>query len=74
MIDRPFFVVSDREYMFNKGFIFNDDDLMNYVNKNNCIVATCNTDIVGKNVIHTPNKNIDPEEIAKIILKNTKNG
>lgn len=73
MVDKPFFVVSDREYLFNKGFIFKEEDLKEYVNKDNCIVATCNNDIIGNNVIYTPNSTIDPEEIAKIILENIKN-
>ena len=70
MIQPPFFIISDREYLFNKKCIFSNDDLKYYLNKDNCIIATCNRDIVGRNVIYTHDKNVDPEEIARTILQN----
>ena len=69
MIEPPIFIVTDREFPGNIYYKFNftKEDLLKYVNKENCIVATCQKDIIGQNVVYVQNKNLDPKDIAKII-------
>lgn len=70
MADKPVFIVTDREFPTKSCFNFNDDDLLKYVDKEDCIVVTCNKNIKGENVIYVQNKKLDPKDIAKIILTN----
>lgn len=70
MTGKPVFIVSDREFYEKKWCTFTRDDLLNYVGKEDCIVATCDRSIVGKNVVYTPAKIMNPKDIAEIILKN----
>jgi hypothetical protein len=41
---------------------------LKFVDKENCIVATADTGITGNNVVYIPKKDIDPKDIAEIIL------
>lgn len=70
MKDKPIFIVTDREFPTKPQFNFKKDDLLKYVNKDDCIVVTCDKSIIGKNVVYSRSKNIDPKEIAQIILDN----
>ena len=69
MKETPLFIVTDREFPTKPECNFKKEDLMKYVGKEDCIVVTCDKTIEGKNVIYVRNKNLDPEEIAKIIIK-----
>lgn len=69
MFGEPVFVITDREYITNKQWNFTKEDIEKYVNKKDCIVAVYDKTIVGDNVIYMPNKDIEPKEIAEIILK-----
>lgn len=68
MKGKPLFIVTDREFVVRKDCNFKKDDLVKYLNKEDCIVVTCDKTIAGKNVIYVQNKNLDPKDIAKIIL------
>lgn len=69
MKEPPLFIVTDREFPTKPECNFKREDLMKYVGKEDCIVVTCDKTIEGKNVIYVRNKKLDPEEIAKIIIK-----
>ena len=69
MIDPPTYIVTDRIFMTKPECNFEKNDLLKYVDKDNCIVVTCDKTIAGKNVIYVPNKNLDPVDIAEIIIK-----
>jgi hypothetical protein len=69
MKENPLFIVTDREFMTKPECNFKKEDLMKYVDKDNCLVVTCDMDIKGDNVIYVKNKKLDPEEIARIIIK-----
>lgn len=68
MKDKPIFIVTDRIFLSYPEFSFKKDDLLKYINKENCIVVTCDRNIIGKNVVYTDTPNIDTKEIANIIL------
>ena len=72
MIEKPVFIVSDREFPERPNFNFKKNDLLKYIEKDDCIVVTCDKEIDGRNVVHTNGKNLDPKEIAKIILQDEK--
>jgi uncharacterized protein (DUF1919 family) len=72
MKDLPFFIVTDRIFQTKPDCNFKRDDLLKYVDKDDCLVVTCDKSITGKNVIYVKNKNLDPIEIAEIILKENK--
>lgn len=70
MEDKPIFIVTDRIFYTLQGYSFKSEDLLKYVNKDDCIVVTCDTNISGNNVVYVINNEIDPKEIAQIILNN----
>ena len=47
-------------------------DIIKYVDKDDCIVVTVDKTIKGNNVVYVARKNLDPEVIAKIILRTMK--
>ena len=70
MSGKPLFIVTDREFVTNPKWSMKKEDIEKYVDKDDCIIAAYDSSINGKNVIHLPEPDLDPEEIAKIILKN----
>ena len=68
MEKEPLFIVTDRIFVSYPQFSFKDEDLLKFLNKDNCIIVTCNKEIVGKNVIYCDNKNIDTIEIASLVI------
>lgn len=70
MKDEPLFIATDREFYSRKEFNLEKEDLLKFVDKENCIVATADTEIKGNNVVYVPSREIDPKEIAEIILAN----
>lgn len=69
MKETPLFIVTDREFFSKPECNFKKEDLEKYVDKEDCLVVTCDKSIEGNNVIYVKNKKLDPEEIAKIIIK-----
>lgn len=65
----PLFIVSDREFPKRPQYNFNKEDLEKYVGKPNCVVAVFDRSIRGNNVIYMPFKNMDPKDIADVILR-----
>jgi len=68
MKDKPIFIVTDRIFPKKQKFNMSTEDLLKYVDKEDCIVVTCDRNIIGKNVVYSRDKNIDPIEIAQTIL------
>lgn len=68
MSGKPLFIVTDREYIVNKEWIFKKEDLEKYVGKDDCIVVVYDDSINGDNVIRMPEKNMQPKDIAALIL------
>lgn len=69
---KPLFIVSDREFVVNKNLNFKRENLIKYVNKEDCIVVTVDRTIKGNNVIYVAKKNMEPRDLAKIILRTVK--
>lgn len=69
---RPIFIVSDREFVVNKNLNMHKNDLMKYVNKEDCIVVTVDRNIKGNNVVYVAKKTMDPKDLARIILRTVK--
>lgn len=69
---KPLFIVSDREFVSNKDLNMQKKDIIKYVGKDDCIVVTVDKTIKGNNVVYVARKNLDPEVIAKIILRTMK--
>jgi uncharacterized protein (DUF1919 family) len=67
MFGKPFFVVTDREYITNKQWNFTKKDIENYLDKDDCIVAVYDRNIKGNNVVYLPEKDMEPKDIAKIL-------
>lgn len=67
MSGKPLFVVTDREYITNKQWNFSKEDIENYLDKDDCIVAVYDRSIKGNNVVYLPEKNMEPKDIAKIL-------
>lgn len=65
---KPIFIVSDREFVVNKNFNFPRNELVKYVNKEDCIVVTVDKTIKGNNVVYVAKKTMEPKDIARIIL------
>lgn len=74
MKDKPLFIVTDREFFKKTECNFQRDDLIKYVGKDDCIIVTCDRSIIGENVVYVENKNMDPKEIAEILVKEPKWG
>lgn len=72
MHNKPLFVITDREFVVNKKFNFTRNDLLQYINKNDCLIVTADKTLTGDNIIYVPHKKLDPEEISKIILESNK--
>ena len=70
MKDEPLFIATDRDFYYRKEFNLEKEDLLKFVDKEDCIVATVDTGITGNNVVYIPKKDIDPKDIAEIILAN----
>lgn len=69
---KPIFIVTDREFVANKNLNMYRKHLINYVNKDDCIVVTVDRTIKGNNVIYVAKKTLDPTTIADIILNKKK--
>lgn len=69
---KPVFIVTDREFVANKDLNMKKTDIIKYVDKEDCIVVTVDKGIKGNNVMYVARKNLDPEVIAKIILRSGK--
>ena len=69
---KPIFIVTDREFVANKNLNMYRKHLINYVNKDDCIVVTVDKTIKGNNVIYVAKKTLDPTTIADIILNKKK--
>lgn len=72
MTGKPLFIVTDREYLVNKQWNFKKEDLLKYVNKDDCIVAVYDRSIRGSNVVYLPEKDMEPKDIATILLSKIK--
>ena len=68
MKKEPLFIVTDRIFVSYPQFSFNDEDLLKFLNKDNCIIVTCNKEIVGKNVIYCDSKNMNTVELASLVI------
>ena len=68
MSGKPLFIVTDREFIVNKEWIFKKEELEKYVGKDDCIVVAHDDNINGNNVVRMPEKNMQPKDIAAIIL------
>ena len=69
MKEAPLFIVTDREFPTKPENNFKKEDLLKYVDKKDCLVVTTDKMIKGDNVVYVKSKKLDPEEIAKIIIK-----
>lgn len=69
MKDKPIFIVTDRIFATYPQYSFETDELLNFVDKDDCIVVTSDEIIKGKNVIYCDNRNVDTKEIADIIIQ-----
>ena len=73
MKEKPIFIVTDREFIGTNKWSMKKDDIIKYLDKDDCIVAVYDKSIVGKNVVYMPQKNLDPKYIADLLINEITN-
>jgi hypothetical protein len=72
MCGKPLFLIDDKATDLVDGkCTFNENDIVRYIDKKDCIITTTNKKIKGKNVIYKAT-DMPTGSIAKLILKNYK--
>ena len=72
MYGKPLFLIDDKVTDLVDGkCTFNENDIVRYIDKKDCIITTTNKKIKGKNVIYKAT-DMPTGSIAKLILKNYK--